>query len=392
MPLATNQPRCDVCASKLVKNGTTSSGRTRWRCKHCGASSTQSREDITRRNQLTRFVAWLLSRFTQADHGGTGRTFRAATLWCWSVRVPHPEPTGVVHEQLMLDGTYFNGWCVIIAYTRTHVVDWQFCDRENQAGYETLLRRIPAPRMVIIDGHHAALAAIKNLWPDTLVQRCLFHVFQVIRRHQTFNPRLEAGKEILELTKALMRVDNLDQASAWISEYTEWEARWDTFLKHRSSTRNGDSRPSSVPVGRQWWYTHQKLRRSRGLFRTLLRKQHLFTWLNPTLARADGTPPDRTTSPLEGGPNAAIKRLLRDHRGLSRAHARRAVEWLLDSLTDHPRDPWTLTKPEHYTPPKASHRTKPTTQERIGPATYDTAFSPEDGNGVQHGWAGRSHP
>jgi hypothetical protein len=24
----------------------------------------------------------------------------------------------------MLDGTYFNGWCVIIAHTRTHVVDW----------------------------------------------------------------------------------------------------------------------------------------------------------------------------------------------------------------------------------------------------------------------------
>ncbi|MGB3886413.1 transposase-like zinc-binding domain-containing protein, partial [Gordonia sp. (in: high G+C Gram-positive bacteria)] len=35
-----NSPVCGVCANKLVKNGTTSAGRTRWRCKHCGASST----------------------------------------------------------------------------------------------------------------------------------------------------------------------------------------------------------------------------------------------------------------------------------------------------------------------------------------------------------------
>jgi hypothetical protein len=95
---------------------------------------------------------------------------------------------------------------------------------------------------------------------------------------------------------------------------------------------------------------------------------------------------------LEGGPNGAIKYLLRDHRGLSTTHARRAVEWLLDSLTTHPRHPWTLTKPEHYTPSATPRPTTPSRDEPVGPATYDTAFSPDDGNGIQHGWAGRSHP
>ncbi|MGQ7785744.1 transposase-like zinc-binding domain-containing protein, partial [Nesterenkonia sp. K-15-9-6] len=27
-----NQPVCGVCGTKLVKNGKTSAGRTRWRC------------------------------------------------------------------------------------------------------------------------------------------------------------------------------------------------------------------------------------------------------------------------------------------------------------------------------------------------------------------------
>lgn len=70
--------------------------------------------------------------------------------------------TGEVHAQLMLDGTYFNGWCVIIAHTKTKVVDWQFCDCENQAAYEALLKRIPAPGTVIINGHRAALTAIEH--------------------------------------------------------------------------------------------------------------------------------------------------------------------------------------------------------------------------------------
>ncbi|MCU4297616.1 hypothetical protein D3I60_11080 [Brevibacterium permense] len=52
----------------------------------------------------------------------------------------------------MLDGTYFNGWCVLITHTETHVIDWQWCDRENTASWTALLTRIPAPTVAIIDG------------------------------------------------------------------------------------------------------------------------------------------------------------------------------------------------------------------------------------------------
>ncbi|MCT1922818.1 hypothetical protein M3C63_13280, partial [Brevibacterium luteolum] len=54
-----NQPRCGVCANKLVKNGKTTAGRTRWRCKSCGASTTQHRPDITRHAEFQAFLSWL---------------------------------------------------------------------------------------------------------------------------------------------------------------------------------------------------------------------------------------------------------------------------------------------------------------------------------------------
>ena len=44
-----NRPRCPVCAGHMKKNGTTSKGTTRWRCKdpNCGSSTTRTRSDRT---------------------------------------------------------------------------------------------------------------------------------------------------------------------------------------------------------------------------------------------------------------------------------------------------------------------------------------------------------
>ncbi|MGX1857920.1 IS1/IS1595 family N-terminal zinc-binding domain-containing protein, partial [Dietzia sp. NPDC055340] len=60
MSVTRNSPPCGVCASKQVRNGKTSSGRTRWRCRNCGASTTQSRPDISRKAELDQFLTWLL--------------------------------------------------------------------------------------------------------------------------------------------------------------------------------------------------------------------------------------------------------------------------------------------------------------------------------------------
>ncbi|MFV0532945.1 MAG: IS256 family transposase, partial [Cumulibacter sp.] len=110
MSAPTNAPSCAVCARKLVKNGTTSAGRTRWRCTCCGASSTRARSDITRRAQLTRFLAWLLQGRRPADLASSARTFRRDTAWCWRIQIPPPSPPRAAVPVVLLDGTYFQSW------------------------------------------------------------------------------------------------------------------------------------------------------------------------------------------------------------------------------------------------------------------------------------------
>lgn len=94
----------------------------------------------------------------------------------------------------MLDGTYLQGWCLLIAFSGQHVLGWQWCDRESKPAWTALLERLPAPEMVVVDGGRGVAAALSECWPTTQVQRCYFHIFQTITRHLTMNPRLDAGK------------------------------------------------------------------------------------------------------------------------------------------------------------------------------------------------------
>ncbi|MGW0018034.1 IS1249 family transposase [Rhodococcus sp. NPDC003382] len=389
MSATRNSPLCGVCGAKLVKNGTTTAGRTRWRCPTCGASTTRSRPDITRKAQLHAFRAWLLDGRAPSQVASSARTFRRDTAWCWNIEVPPPTPAPTPTDLVILDGTYFQSWCLLIATDGHHVIDWQWCDREKKIAWLQILERHPAPTVAVIDGGTGLHAALAEQWPGTRIQRCYFHIFQVVRRHHTLTPRLDAGREILALTRALMNVRGIDQAVLWLQAYAAWETRWDSFLRHRTYAKTHVTRPRGVPDDQQWWYTHRDLRKTRGLFRRLIADNHLFTWIDPDLTD-DAHPLQRTTSPLEGGPNKAIKDLFRTHRGLPVEHARRAAEWKLNSLTAEPRDPWTLVRPEHYAPPRTQRRDA-VADEPIGP-TMGTDFSWEDGNGLQHGWAGRSHP
>ena len=95
-------------------------------------------------------------------------------------------------------------------------------------------------------------------------------------------------------------------------------------------------------------------------------------------------------SPPPQGALSALKDLFRAHRGFLTEHARRAAEWKLNSLTAQPHNPWSLVREEHYNPAPTRPKETPLDDEQIGPAAYDTGFNWEDGNGIQHGWGGRS--
>ena len=379
---ACNQPVCGVCGWKLVKNGSTSAGRTRWRCQSCGASTTQTRPDVTAKAEARLFRRWLLEEFSARQLGVAKTSFTNKTHWCWHVEVPKPQVTGEVYDQVLLDGIYLAyGWCLITATNGEKIIDWQWCQRENSAAYQALMNRLPAPTVVLTDGGAGIAKALRLTWPQSRIQRCLFHIRANTITDLTHNPQNEAGKTLLGLANQLMGVKTPEDAGKWLSLLQHWYRVYRDYINEKTYT--------TEPGSRKWWWTHKRVRKAYKRLERLARFGYLFTWLDPKLTGLDI---QRTTSRLEGGVNAPIRRLLNTHRGLSEPHMKTAVEWLLNQKSIDPADPITwLTHHRHNT---SQPKPQPTANNPIGPTGYDTAidYNPAYQDGSLHirkGWAGR---
>ncbi|OOD29618.1 hypothetical protein BWP03_09585, partial [Corynebacterium jeikeium] len=65
--------------------------------------------------------------------------------------------------------------CLLIAASKTHVINWTWARQETTAAYTELLRPIAAPLVAVTDGGQGAQSAIHHCWPTTRIQRCLVH-------------------------------------------------------------------------------------------------------------------------------------------------------------------------------------------------------------------------
>ena len=302
---------CPSCGARMKRNGKTGAGAQRWRCGSCGASTTLSYDDAASR--LGEFLAWPTSKDTQLSMAGQGRTFRRRTAGFWRVW-PMPEPTGEVHRALFVDGIWLaRDLVVLIAYDGEHVVSWYMAQSETSRAWEALMAPIPAPDVVVCDGGTGFERARRRAWPRTRVQRCVFHAFCQVRRYTTSRPRLQAGRELCALSIELMHLETLRQADWWAERYPQWCSFWADFLED-----------VSIVDGRRV-FTHERLRKARSSLSRLVSAGTLFTYLDPALT-AEGPLP-RTNNPIEGGVNAQLRDMLRNHRGMSSMRRVKAVFW-----------------------------------------------------------------
>jgi hypothetical protein len=287
----------------------------------CKASTTHRYDDTTK--LFRQFLSWLLSKQRQQDMLGKGRTFRRKTAQFWSLW-PMPPVIDEIHRVAYVDGIYLTrNIVVLIARSDAYVLGWYMARSENANAWEALMRRIAPPDMVVTDGGTGFEKARKRAWPHTAVQRCTFHAFCQVRRYTTSRPKLEAGVELYSLAKALLYIKTLHQASLWMENYNEWCVRWEEFLAETTIT---DGRKT---------YTHERLVKARDGLTRLVNKKTLFTYLDLKLTEQGPLP--ATNNKLEGGVNAPLRQMLREHRGLSITRRIKAVYWWCYMHTECPK-------------------------------------------------------
>ena len=318
-----NNPKCAVCGGKTKKNGATSSGTPRFRCTSCGAS--QTRKIDNRAKRLSEFLSWLFSKDIQKDLAGEGRTFRRRVSEFWSIW-PIAPYTGEICDVVFLDGIWITRHIVVlIASTRGHVLAWHLAQSENSEAWAALMLRIPAPTMAVSDGSPGLAKAARVIWPNTRIQRCLFHVFESVKRCTTTRPKLDCGCELYSLAKKLLKAKDADGAATWLAEYNDWCTKWERFL-----------REFTLKDGKRQ-YTHERLRKARNTLNRLIREGTMFTFVE--LQEELGGVWESTNNAIEGGVNAQLRKLLRNHSGITTMHRIKAVFWWCYMHTECPLKP-----------------------------------------------------
>ena len=316
---------CKTYRSKLKKRGKTAAGTQRWFCRVCAQSQVQKRLDLSRVFVFESFLAWLLGKGSQDELSGAARTFRSQTSWCWGVPIPNVL-TGEIHHAIIIDGIRVGSKVCLVARTVHYVVAWLWVDNENSANWTLLLQKLPSPRYVVCDGQKGMLLAISLCWPDTIVQRCRFHVWLNTESKLTLHPESTAGKELLWLSRRLLHVRTRRQARYWKQALRSWHRKHREYLNERTTKDN------PKPRERAWHYTHARLRSA----------YYQPNKQSEDLLRSSYRPHQElpsTTNHLEGGINSPIRTLLKSHRGMKNEHQRVLVNWYLYSRAEGQKAP-----------------------------------------------------
>lgn len=157
-------------------------------------------------------------------------------------------------------------------------------------GIEEIARRGIKIQSIICDGRKELFQLFGNI----PMQYCQFHQVKTIRTYLTKKSKMQASKELWELTLILSSIDK----ESFVGGLNDWFNKWNEFLNERKIDEKGKKR-----------YIHEKLRSTYRSLKTNL--PWLFTWYDNMSLNIPNT-----TNAIDEH-FADLKNKLRNHNGLS---------------------------------------------------------------------------
>ena len=208
---------------------------------------------------------------------------------------------GVVH----MDATYFGrntGVLVALESDSGRLLYMAHIAHEHIGDYEAAIAHILCSgykvRGVVIDG----LQKLFEVFAGYKIQMCQFHMMAIIRRKLTKNPKLKAGRELLELAYQIKDMSKTD----FTARFSAWKEKWHDFLKEKTVNE----------ITRRTIFTHQRLRSAMTSISHYL--PYIFTF-----EEVPGMP--NTNNTIEGT-FTDMKKNLRNHSGMTAENRKRMID------------------------------------------------------------------
>ncbi len=209
---------------------------------------------------------------------------------------------------MLYDATYFHkDGCLLNLMNGIDqkIIAHQYVKKESfleaRPWFESLKQQGLNPKFVTTDGERSITRAIKLIWPNVIIQRCLYHLQREGMRWLRTYPKTEAGKELRVLLSQVNRIKNIAERDAFIKRYAQWLKTYQVFVDSLSRTT----------------IAYKDLQRTIVLINNAL--PDMFHFIEDRNIYS-------TTNPLEGF-HSRLKADYQRHRGLSKTHRIHYIHW-----------------------------------------------------------------
>jgi len=141
-------------------------------------------------------------------------------------------------KYLLFDGTYFHqdGCLAILMDSQCkRLLGFNYIKRESYHNIRPILlekrQQGLNPKAITIDGHMTVIRAIRDVWPEITIQRCLFHILRQGLMWIRSYPKTQAGKDLRVLLSLLTNIKNEQDKNEFFNIYGNWFKQYQTFVR-----------------------------------------------------------------------------------------------------------------------------------------------------------------
>jgi hypothetical protein len=293
--------------------GKTSQNKQRFLCNTCGKSYLW-KEKLNKYNREKHwFKLWVKESYSIRQLcilSGYSRSKLQRIKDYWLDLSPQDSFDFSACKYLIYDGTYFhkNGCFINLMNaldqkTISNIYTKKEGYRYVHAWFSNLKGEGLDPLYITMDGEKSVIRAINEIWPQTYIQRCLYHIQREGMRWLRTNPKTQAGKDLRCLLKTLCQINSYEERNEFIASFSVWFDKYRDFVLSLPRTQ----------------VAFKDLRRTMGL---------IFNAMPDMFYYLDDPNIHKTTNTLEGF-YSRLKADYRKHRGLSEQHKISYLKWYI---------------------------------------------------------------
>ena len=280
---------------------------------------TRSNPEVAFRNQFIWFEKWISERQVYkylVRDSGLSQSSLQRLFKHYLEQAPEVLIKSKGRAHLLIDATYFPKDLCLVLYYDHDIRYTQLYRMTDQERYEQMREDLENLKVlgvdvasITCDGHKALLKAIRKVYPNVLVQRCLVHIKRQSRTWLTVSPKSPVAQELLHLSNRITGLKTYEQSNQWLADIYHWYERSNIYVNEKAFN----------PDTGRYWYRHKMLRQTASLIIKAI--PNMFHYL-------DNAQIPYTTNRLESF-FGHLKEKLEIHRGLRPKAKRNFIKWYL---------------------------------------------------------------